>query len=1036
MADYRTTKVYRERRENDSDDERFKSTTVTRYKVNQPRVERYDRVEKFVEMDDERRSRYSGPGERDFVEYERRERAYVPDRPRSAVDVEADRSRTVFYERDVERRETDRDWERERRPRHHEEDVRVEKRVEERFDDGHGHEVDRYRKETEYYREPDHTSSPVVVRQRAPDQKIIVQEAPPQQIVIPRQDPSIIVLREREGDREVARPAPYDEEYYYRRERREIGPYKGDRRPRRDDYHSDEDDYYYSRRTTRRERSQSSDHHKRHLAEGALAGAGITALLSSRPNEYGEISEHRGKKVLAGAALGAIGTEAIRRAHSAYEEHWGDGNESPDRHSTLKKGLGIAAVALAAAGAVKYHQASKAEKEERRRGRSRNRGYYSSDEDYYSDRSHSRKPSRKRSLSTLAKAAIGTAATAGIVKHFRDKSKSRSKSRHSRHGSRSRSKSALRRGAELAAGAAAVGVAGKMWKDHHDKKKERERGESASRGYSDEDREYDGHNSHSLIEYGHDPLPPDPRSPTGQGYESEAEERRRNRRRRRERDPSSSSESDEERKRSRSQLRDMAAAGAAAAGIKEYKDRKERERREEERREEKREERKEDRKERRSKERRSREREEQGQRYPKVPSNGAYFEDQNRPHSPPNASGGAYYGAPPYPTTPGSSIPGNVPPPPAPPPAAGPPPPPANVPPREHSYTPYTDPTVPEPREYHPYVPQDYHGYAPPPPPAGPPPPSGPPPPGNSSGVPGYARPPAGPPPSGPAPPPGPPPPGPPAGGSFPQDYVSDLSRNKNPPEQKGGPSEEAIKPLKQLPPPRIEIPPPGFPLGRRKSVSFGPLSPTSTITMKRHKKEHELRSESDSSESEGRSSDTRRENQFNRSNRHRRQSSDTTHDRSPNRGHEGRHRRHHYSDSDDEVENLPDRFDSHGRPLDGGRHGRSRLTTRSGEFHRLADRPGGLSIHGGWQLAGTDPEQIQKIVSGVTGALQGRRSWVSVVGDVLGGDLLGQLGPLAGALQAAGGSGGGGDGEGGRRGGGGGDDDDEDGDRRHKRRR
>lgn len=112
-------------------------------------------------------------------------------------------------------------------------------------------------------------------------------------------------------------------------------------------------------------------------------------------------------------------------------------------------------------------------------------------------------------------------------------------------------------------------------------------------------------------------------------------------------------------------------------------------------------------------------------------------------------------------------------------------------------------------------------------------------------------------------------------------------------------------------------------------------------------------------------------------------------------------------------------------------------MTTRSGEFHRSAERPGGLNIHGGWQLAATDPEQIQKIVSGVTGALQGRRSWVSVVGDVLGGDLLGQLGPLAGALQAAGGSSGGGgggagDGVGRLRGG----DDDDDEDKRHKRRR
>lgn len=197
---------------------------------------------------------------------------------------------------------------------------------------------------------------------------------------------------------------------------------------------------------------------------------------------------------------------------------------------------------------------------------------------------------------------------------------------------------------------------------------------------------------------------------------------------------------------------------------------------------------------------------------------------------------------------------------------------------------------------------------------------------------------------------------------------------------------------------------------------------------MKRHKKEHELRSESDSSESEDGFRGKRRENQFNRSSRHRRQSSDTTHDRSPNRGQETRRRRRHRSDSDDEIEDLPDRFDSHGKPLDGTRDSRRALTRRSGEFHRSADRPGGLNVHGAWQAVASDPEQIQKIVSGVTGALSGRRSWVSVVGDVLGGsDLLGQLGPLAGAFQAGGGAmgSGGGDGDGG-----------DDGDGRQKRRR
>lgn len=200
---------------------------------------------------------------------------------------------------------------------------------------------------------------------------------------------------------------------------------------------------------------------------------------------------------------------------------------------------------------------------------------------------------------------------------------------------------------------------------------------------------------------------------------------------------------------------------------------------------------------------------------------------------------------------------------------------------------------------------------------------------------------------------------------------------------------------------------------------------------MEKHKKDHDAKSESDGSGSEDGSGDGRRENQFNRSSRHRRQSSDTTHDRSPNRDGESRRRRHRRSDSDDDVQDLPERFDSHGKPLDGGRHGKNRSITRSGEFHRPAQQPGGLNVLGGWQLGGTDPEQIEKLVRNVTGALEGRRSWVSVIGEVLGGDMLGQLagplaGQLAGVIQP-----GGGDGEEKRR-----EIEDEDGERRHKRRR
>lgn len=175
----------------------------------------------------------------------------MPERPRSAVDVDADHKRTTYYERDVKRRETDLDWD--RRPHHHKEDMRVENRVRERFNNSPSYGIDRYRNVIEYYREPNHTSSPVIVYPRAPDPELITQEVSPQQIAIPQREPNVIVLRERDGDRELARPVFYKEDYHYRREGREVGPYKGGRRLRREDYHSDdEDDYYFSRFTTRR----------------------------------------------------------------------------------------------------------------------------------------------------------------------------------------------------------------------------------------------------------------------------------------------------------------------------------------------------------------------------------------------------------------------------------------------------------------------------------------------------------------------------------------------------------------------------------------------------------------------------------------------------------------------------------------------------------------------------------------------------------------------------------------------------------------
>ena len=695
-VDRRTERLYIPERPRSALDPSPHSATYVERQVIEREREREPRDEHYTRVD---RVEYRGDGPRSTVVerervVERDDRDPYPERSRTVVEREiverdrdddfyrsGDRDRgKVVYEstKEVERvdrndpyspRDT-RGWERrgfwddekdtevrvekriERRDSEGGEVV-VERRVEERRGDDGYHaggppEVERWRKETEYYEPAQPPLPPIVIRQRAQEQKIIVQEAPA---------PPPVVIREHAADtREVTvarRPSSRDGEYYYHRESREVGPYRGERREeefavsRYDDGHghghhrhhhhhsrhhhsrregysdAESDGEYYSRRTVvRRERSESSSpHRKRHLAEGALAGAGLTAILASRRDSHGEFRQHKGRKVVAGAALGALGTEVARRAHSAYQERYGE-EEKRERsrsrsrppHSKLKTGLGIAAVALAAAGAAKYYQSTKIEKEEMNRGRPLHRG--ESD----SDRSPSRKRSKSRA-SSMAKAAVGTAAVAGLVQHYRHKSKSRD--------GKSRSRSRLRTGAEiLAAGLAGAG-AKKLYDKRKDKKegeKERERELSDDDYYERDARDYnrrsrsrsltrsgptypDGTPSTAdpelgMVEYGAHPLYGQPlypahrdeqgRAAPAPGYESATEDRNRRRRRshghggargRGDEDYSADSEAETDKdkkagkKRSGSRLRDLAAgaaaAGAAAIGIKKFNDKKE-----------------------------------------------------------------------------------------------------------------------------------------------------------------------------------------------------------------------------------------------------------------------------------------------------------------------------------------------------------------------------------------------------------------------------------------------------------------------------
>ena len=128
------------------------------------------------------------------------------------------------------------------------------------------------------------------------------------------------------------------------------------------------------------------------------------------------------------------------------------------------------------------------------------------------------------------------------------------------------------------------------------------------------------------------------------------------------------------------------------------------------------------------------------------------------------------------------------------------------------------------------------------------------------------------------------------------------------------------------------------------KSVTFIPLSPRSRKTLKRHREEKEA------SEGEG---------YFDRDK----------------------------EDEDEDVEELPERFGEDGTPLGGTVGSRSdRMHSRHGEFI-------GPGMVGQWGVSGTDQEAIERIVRNVTGVLEGRGSWLGLLGGILSGNLLQGLG-------------------------------------------
>ncbi|KAI7252759.1 hypothetical protein KC335_g15512 [Hortaea werneckii] len=421
------------------------------------------------------------------------------------------------------------------------------------------YDVERYSKDTEYYTQPQ--PQPIIIRESAPQQQapIIIREE--------RRDPAPIIIRERDDTKDESRslvkreepppPAPAppppepEENYFYERRIRELDrprrrsdSYERSVRPRDSASQWSDDSYEYVRRERiydeggSRSRSRFSSrsrspHHKRHLAEGALAGLGAAEILGHHRRERGEGGNRVGRDV-AGAALGAA-----------------------------QKLGGLAAVAgvAALAGYAIKNRNKKNETiivNEGRPRRSRSRRRRASVDSYMSpsdagSKAHSPEHKNRR----IAQAGLASAAAAGIWEKVRSRSR----------GGRARSKSRIRQGAPIAA----AGLGGAALAGLYEKNKANQESKKAAIIEDEKGRAY-----------GHDPIYPE----SARGYYSDEEpgmyRRRHGRASSGGSSPDTRRRSGSRRSRSRSRAKDLTGAGAAAgvAGVAahEYGKRKERSR--------------------------------------------------------------------------------------------------------------------------------------------------------------------------------------------------------------------------------------------------------------------------------------------------------------------------------------------------------------------------------------------------------------------------------------------------------------------------
>lgn len=222
--------------------------------------------------------------------------------------------------------------------------------------------------------------------------------------------------------------------------------------------------------------------------------------------------------------------------------------------------------------------------------------------------------------------------------------------------------------------------------------------------------------------------------------------------------------------------------------------------------------------------------------------------------------------------------------------------------------------------------------------------------------------------------------------------FSDGLNQSRQPVHSPPSSTTSSIGPSTIYTPPRTPSPP----AETSSHVQWVPLSPQSSQTLLRHRKS---RSRDNIDEDKGEEEatppveDTDSAIVPRRRFRKRRRNSDPSNDRPLVARHrDGPIESDRSSVSEEEIEVLPDRFDPYGQPIDGSSSRQQRgWTQRRGDFEYRSPRPGGTQVRGTWGVAGTDPEQVERMMQNVSGVLagdmpRGVAGWLGLAGKLLGG--------------------------------------------------